>query len=71
MRFLQFLYLISKKLGKKCKYWEWIDEPVIGNPDLEQELEAIKEDVTCLKKEVQELKNKTHSYRVEINCNII
>ncbi|CAH1444144.1 unnamed protein product [Lactuca virosa] len=61
----------SLKPGKKCKYWEWIDEPVTGNPDLKQELEAVKEDVACLKKEVQELKNKAHSYRVEISCNII
>nr|KAJ0206596.1 hypothetical protein LSAT_V11C500292940 [Lactuca sativa] len=62
MSFLQSLYLISKKSGKKCKYWEWIDEPVTRNPDLEQELEAIKDDVACLKKEVQELKNKAHSF---------
>nr|KAJ0190332.1 hypothetical protein LSAT_V11C800442920 [Lactuca sativa] len=60
-----------KKPSKKCKYWEWIDEPVTGNPYLKQELEAVKEDVACLKKEVQELKNKAHSYRVEISCNII
>ncbi|CAH1446099.1 unnamed protein product [Lactuca virosa] len=59
------------KACKKCKHWEWIDEPVTGNQDLEQELEAVKEDVACLKKEVQELKNKAHSYRVEISCNII
>ncbi|KAL7612860.1 hypothetical protein Lser_V15G09419 [Lactuca serriola] len=61
----------SLKPGKKCKYWEWIDEPVTGNPNLKQELEAVKEDVACLKKEVQDLKNKAHSYRVEISCNII
>ncbi|CAH1430082.1 unnamed protein product [Lactuca virosa] len=71
LSFLPSLYLISKKPSKKCKYWEWIDEPVTGNPDLEQELEAVKEDVACLKKEVQELKNKAHSYRVAISCNII
>ena len=63
--------MISKKLGKKCKYWEQIDEAVTGNPDLEQELEAVKEDVACLKKKFQELKNKAHSYKVEISCNII
>ncbi|KAL7606205.1 hypothetical protein Lser_V15G17054 [Lactuca serriola] len=61
----------SLKLGKKCKYWEQIDEAVTGNPDLEQELEAVKEDVACLKKKFQELKNKAHSYKVEISCNII
>nr|KAJ0208503.1 hypothetical protein LSAT_V11C500266740 [Lactuca sativa] len=30
----------DEKPGKKCKYLEWIDEPVTGNPNLEQELEA-------------------------------
>ncbi|CAI9278983.1 unnamed protein product [Lactuca saligna] len=61
----------SLKPGKKCKYWEWIDESVTRNPNLEQEVKVVKEDVACLKKEVQELKNKAYSYGVEISCNII
>ncbi|KAL4591564.1 hypothetical protein LXL04_004533 [Taraxacum kok-saghyz] len=61
--------LIMKKSGKKCKYWEWDEEPV--QQSLDAEIAAIKEDVSDLKKEVLELKKKKRGHRVHIICNLL
>ena len=58
-----------KKPGKKCKYWEWDEEPV--QQSLDAEIAAIKEDVSDLKIEVLELKKKKRGHRVHISCNLL
>nr|KAJ0211983.1 hypothetical protein LSAT_V11C400167360 [Lactuca sativa] len=41
------------------------------NPDFEDELAAVKDEVSCLKKDANELKKNSHYDKVKITCNLL
>ncbi|KAL4583957.1 hypothetical protein LXL04_008545 [Taraxacum kok-saghyz] len=61
----------SLKPGKKCDYWEWVEEGSAVKTHLEDEIATIKEEVLALKKEVAELRKTARSKRVKISCNLL
>ncbi|KAL4572796.1 hypothetical protein LXL04_019581 [Taraxacum kok-saghyz] len=68
---VSILVSILKKPGKKCDYWEWVEEGSAVKTHLEDEIATIKEEVLALKKEVAELRKTARSKRVKISCNLL
>ncbi|KAL4587362.1 hypothetical protein LXL04_000231 [Taraxacum kok-saghyz] len=57
----------SLKPGKKCHYWEWVEEGSDVKTPLEDEIATIKEELLALKKEMAELRKTARSKMVKIN----
>ncbi|KAL4589995.1 hypothetical protein LXL04_002911 [Taraxacum kok-saghyz] len=54
----------SLKPGKKCHYWEWVEEGSAVKTPLEDEIATIKEEVLALKKEVAELRKTARTFNL-------
>ncbi|KAL4573353.1 hypothetical protein LXL04_020156 [Taraxacum kok-saghyz] len=62
----------SLKSGKKCSYWEWVDEESADlKPNLEEQFAKLRDEVSVLKKEVGEPKKNACRHRVKISCNLL
>ncbi|KAL4570108.1 hypothetical protein LXL04_025759 [Taraxacum kok-saghyz] len=60
----------SLKPGKKCNFWEWVEDGEKMKMNLEDDLIAMKEELEILKKDVNLLKKKS-SHRIKISCNLL